>query len=216
MNKNREYLLAELKSHYPYHSKILGKDRLIKQDGGVIILSRWPIEKEAEQLYDICAGSDCMATKGVVYAKINKEGARYHLFGTHTQASAKHRGVREQQFRQLRSFLEEQKISPSEPVIIGGDLNVDLYTDAKTEEYTAMLNVLKASHPQPYPGPDYPPSMDGSENGFVPEGVNEYLDYILYSDSHLQPDSSFNEGKIFRENGLDLSDHYAVYGYFSF
>ena len=216
MNKNRKKLLKALQSQYPYQTKPVGKDKFIKQDGGVVLISRWPIEKEAQQLYEACAGSDCMATKGAVYARINKLGAIYHLFGTHTQASEKHRYVREQQFTQLRSFIDEQEISATEAVLIAGDMNVDRFSGLDTGEFPRMLEVLAASHPRPEPGPDYPPTLDGSENQFVPGQGKEYLDYVLYSNRHLQPGSSFNQVMIFREEGLDLSDHYAVYGFFSF
>lgn len=216
MNKNRNKLLSQLQEHYPYRTRILGKDKFIQQDGGVIMASRWPIEKEAQQLYDDCAGSDCMATKGALYAKINKGGIPYHLFGTHTQANPQHRQTREQQFRQLSAFIDQQAIDAAEPVIIAGDLNVDRYTGLETGEFPSMLEVLAATHPQPQPGPDYAATLDGNENDFVNTPVKEHLDYALYSDRHLQPDSSFNQVKIFRHEGLDLSDHYAVYGFFSF
>src|SRR5690242_9948324 len=50
-NKVRDRLLADLSVEYPYRTRILGADRGVKQDGGVIIVSRWPITAEAQHLF---------------------------------------------------------------------------------------------------------------------------------------------------------------------
>lgn len=59
---------------YPYHTDILGTDRGTEQDGGVIIVSRWPIVLQKQRLFgDVCSDWDCSADKGVLYAKIDKQ-----------------------------------------------------------------------------------------------------------------------------------------------
>ncbi|MEL7340655.1 MAG: hypothetical protein AAGM67_09235 [Bacteroidota bacterium] len=55
---------------------------------------------------------------------------------------------------------------------------------------------------------NFPQSAKGAEN--------EYLDYLLSSTEHRQPLQSYNEVKPCKAAELDLSDHYAVVGYFRY
>jgi sphingomyelin phosphodiesterase len=222
----RARLLSGLRAEYPYATRILGTDRGVEQDGGVIIVSRWPIEAQDQRLFrDVCLSDDCKADKGVLYARINKEGRRYHLFGSHTQAwpTAQSAGVRRRQFEIIKTFFDSKAIPASEAVMIGGDLNVD-----KTRfpaEFQEMLRILNATHPRQV---GHPYSYDPRTNRLAEQGAqSEYLDYVLYSNAHRRPANSFNEVRMFRSSEewkeyfweyalWDLSDHYAMYGRFEF
>jgi sphingomyelin phosphodiesterase len=51
-------------------------------NGGVFIVSRWPIELSVGIEFSKCVGVvDCAARKGVLYARINKNGERFNIFG---------------------------------------------------------------------------------------------------------------------------------------
>lgn len=221
----RNKMLNRLKPWYPYTTRILGSDRGVEQDGGVIIVSHWPIESQDQILYkDDCSGTDCLADKGVLYARINKKGYRYHIFGSHTQADSGSEdiSVRKKQFKILKSFIDAKNIPSNEPVIIAGDLNVD-----KTRyfsEYKDMLNTLNASQPATK-GHSY--SFDPKTNDLASSGPSEYLDYVLYSNKHPAPKQAYNDVRMIRsdeewkeftwEDAMwDLSDHYAVFGRFDF
>ncbi|MEL6650345.1 MAG: sphingomyelin phosphodiesterase [Bacteroidota bacterium] len=214
--KYRQRLIALVGDVYPYHSKRLGGQGS-KQDAGLLLMSRWPIEEEQSLLFgETCAGSDCLATKGAIYIKINKSGLPYHLFGTHLQANSEHQPTREAQLGLLADFVERQAISPEEAVLIGGDLNVDLFSNASTLAFDNMQDSLQAIHPSNRTGEAYPPSLDVTKNAFAKGARNEYLDYILYSTQHRKPLQSYNEVKPCKAAELDLSDHYAVAGYFRY
>lgn len=126
---------------FPYRTEILNEPGGIipfPVNGGVIIFSRWPIETEDEIDFSLCgqASSDCLSNKGVKYARINKLGKPYHVFGTHMDAggAADDLLAKRQSYRELREFIAELNIPQSEPVIYGGDFNTspnhgDLYTD---------------------------------------------------------------------------------------
>lgn len=126
---------------FPYRTEILNDPTGIipfPVNGGVIIFSRWPIETEDEIDFSLCgqASSDCLSNKGVKYARINKLGKRYHVFGTHMDAggAADDLLAKRQSYRELREFIADLNIPQSEPVIYGGDYNTspnhgDLYTD---------------------------------------------------------------------------------------
>jgi hypothetical protein len=140
------------------------------------------------------------------------KGKSIHIFGTHTQADDDQRPTREAQLRVIRSLINRMAIPADQPVFIAGDLNVDLYTE---DQYTTMLSILLATHPVPQSG----------ERGFTSHPANDYvddnsrakyLDYFLYSNNHLKPDSAYNDVRIPKVFGRDLSDHYPVEGNFSF
>ncbi|MFK7923393.1 MAG: sphingomyelin phosphodiesterase [Bacteroidia bacterium] len=211
-----EQIIDLVSDVYPYHSEVLGGAGS-KQDAGVLILSRWPFSEQKSLPYgETCAGADCLATKGAIYVEIDKEGQSYHIFGTHLQASKEHQLVREAQLALLKDFVDAQAISPSEAVLIVGDLNVNLYADEQNQAYSNMLDSLAAVHPDNIDSNDYPPTFEVENNAFAKGAENEYLDYVLYSREHLTPKAAYNEVKIFKVDELDLSDHYAVMGYFSF
>lgn len=221
----RAKLLSGLAAEYPYRTNIVGTDRGVEQDGGVILVSRWPIEVQDQMRYGAtCAGSDCMADKGAIYARINKLGRKYHVFGTHTQAwaTAEGQSVRRSQFALLRNFILSKNVPFREAVIIAGDLNVD-----KTKyysEFTTMLSILHAAHPQKS---GYGYSYDPTTNRLAAAGPSEYLDYVLYSTDNVAPTYSYNEVRMLRSLEewkefvweyayWDLSDHYSMYGRLEF
>ena len=56
-------------------------------DGGLLILSRFPILEVEFRPFDYGVLADAISYKGVLYAKIEVEGRILHLFTTHTQAT---------------------------------------------------------------------------------------------------------------------------------
>lgn len=217
-NSRRETFLAALKSEYPYQTRVVDRSGSI-EDGGVLIVSRWPIDNESQIVFNECDAEDCMSAKGVMYTKINKGGNPYHIFGTHTQAwtKAENQATRLNQFQQMRDFIDSKNINSDEPVIIAGDLNVDKIN--YPQEYNTMLNVLNAQEVPRNGG--YAHSYNGAVNSWT-EGAAEDLDYVLYSSAHLQPVSS--QGKVIAPRSIhedvftqyDLSDHFAMVGNLTF
>lgn len=222
----RGRLLAGLRAEYPYATSILGSDRAFEQDGGVIIVSRWPVVGQDQRLFrDVCAGSDCQADKGVLYAKIEKQGRPYHIFASHTQAwpTTEAQAIRARQFGIIKAFIDSKQIPSVEPVLIAGDLNVDRLR--YPGEFSQMLRILNAEFP---PTAGYGSTNDPSTNTLAEQGKPaEYLDYVLWSKAHKRPAEALNEVRILRsaeewkEFGWefamwDLSDHYPVRGRFRF
>lgn len=246
----RNIIKNDLNTSHPFSSCILGihegcneGDREFCQDGGVIIFSKHPIVEQAEVLYyktdcDMskwaalwadrpeCWGSDCKARKGAKYIKIEKEGIFFHIFGSHAQATYNdrpfetYRKARELQFRILHHFIKQQNIPSVDPVLIAGDLNVDMI--GKPDEYENMLSILEARFSDNI---DKTYTFDPINNCLAESGNAEYLDYILFKTNHRNPQNSairtlklksdqsyISKGK----NCNDLSDHYALEGEFIF
>jgi endonuclease/exonuclease/phosphatase family metal-dependent hydrolase len=217
-NSNRNTFLNAIKTEYPYQTQVVDRSGSL-EDGGVLIVSRYPIDTESQIAFDDCDAEDCMSAKGVIYAKINKGGNPYHIFGSHTQAwsKPKNQATRLGQFEQMRDFIDSKNISTTEPVIIAGDLNVDNINFP--QEYNTMLNVLNAEEAPRNGG--YPYTYNGHVNSWT-DGAPENLDYVLYSTAHLQPIHA--ESKVLTPRSIhadvftkyDLSDHFAMAGNLTF
>ena len=180
------------------------------ESGGVFIASRWPITAQGTKVYrDACSGADCLAAKGVVYAKIEKGSKKvpYHLFGTHMQADLEFQGIRYRQADQMKKFIEQRKIPPSEPVLLLGDFNTDWIHHSKAvETLIHRLGAVRPVMPKGRAGSSSDPEtnplvgLDGAAgNGECCHGYlssrprtcaccpRELLDFILASRDHRQP-----------------------------
>lgn len=209
----------KIKKEYPYLTEIPFKfGRLLT--GGSFIASRWPIEAQDVAVYDACRGDGCFASKGMNYAKINKNGFVFHLFGTHTHAytGAEDIEVRFRQLNQLRSFIDGKQIPAAEPVLMAGDFNVDKIHFP--QEHADFLQVMNAT--EPMATGEYPYSYAGPVNVYADDEYTEYLDYVLYANDHLAPQYSHNALLVPRSvtsdhwGSWDLSDHYPVAAEFVF
>ncbi|EFA75685.1 putative sphingomyelinase [Heterostelium album PN500] len=133
-------------------------------DGGVAIISKYPIVKQEYLLYQQGVDSDMLAAKGAIYAKIEIEKNKHyiHLFSTHLQASyvhpnsttestdnVKNDSVRTKQLNQLREFMHLMTSNDQYPIILAGDLNVDSRVSktshdsgSDTKEYLEMIDLI--------------------------------------------------------------------------
>jgi sphingomyelin phosphodiesterase len=228
-------LLNSLKGEYPFQTPILaapftqwdaslGAFRpLALGNGGVAVVSRWPILEKVQYIYADSCGSDGFSRKGFVYVKVMKNGRAYHTIGTHAQSEADDckvktpASVRAHQFDEIRQFLTERNIPADEVVFIGGDLNVI----KDTPEYQDLLQRLEVLEPNSYAG--HNTSWDPIGNGLAYVQYQdfdhaEYLDYIFVSARHARPSywhnqaldipsPRWNEGNFYYQ---EYSDHYPV------
>lgn len=213
INSLRERLLKELADAYPYQTDLVGSDGAggfpLRQDGGIIILSRWPIVRQTTRTFgETCSGTDCLADKGVAYAAVRKGRFTYHVFGTHAQSvfGFSTERVRAAQFALWRGFIEVLEIPRTEPVLLTGDLNVD----AATPELDTMLEALNAVRPMTYGPLRY--TWDLEHNALADGPNSQWIDYVLVAAGYAQPIAAWNRVVPLREGDLDLSDHYAVWG----
>lgn len=218
-NAARATLTTNLSAEYPYYTAVVD-EALSFEDGGVLIYSRWPIELSNHIVYDDCDGDDCLAAKGAMYARINKLGKKYHVFGTHTQAwpDAANVATRQAQMTQMKNFADSYAIPSNEAVIYGGDFNVEKIANY-LNEYDDMFTILNTEEPN-YLGHGF--TYDYLVSDYADSPYQEYLDYVMYEKAHLIPTIQTNEVIILRSIAdamwdiFDLSDHLAVHGRFQF
>jgi sphingomyelin phosphodiesterase len=100
-------LLEALRADYPYQTPVVGRassadpdcaanecwtsiDGAFREqrpeDGGVAILSKWPIVERRQLIFTASCGIDALTNKGFAYAQIDIHGTLVHIVGTHMQA----------------------------------------------------------------------------------------------------------------------------------
>ncbi|MEU1470448.1 sphingomyelin phosphodiesterase [Streptomyces sp. NPDC005761] len=237
-NATSDALTADASAQYPFHTPVVGRSRsgwdatsgsysaATPEDGGVTVLSKWPIVRQEQHIYKDACGSDWWSNKGFAYAELKVNGARVHIVGTHTQSTDPGCGageaaeIRGRQFRQIDAFLDAKNIPASEQVIVAGDLNVDSHSP----EYASLLANAGLTGADARSG--HPYSFDTQDNSIAadryPDDPREDLDHVLHRTGHAKPAGWTNE--VVTENsapwtvsswGTDytytnLSDHYPV------
>jgi endonuclease/exonuclease/phosphatase family metal-dependent hydrolase len=222
-SSHTDNLLTALAAEYPYQTEVLDKPGFNLYNGGVVIVSRYPIATIDYEVFPTCTGTDCFADKGVVYAEIIRDGKAYHVTSTHTASfdSDEARALRQDQFQQIRGLVERKAIPTFDAVLMGGDFNINKLKFPG--DYQQMLANLKAAAPQPtgYARSTFNPDVNVNADGALSLGM-EYLDYVVVSNTHRQPVASRNDVRVLRSDSYnlwgiwDLSDHFPVLGDFQF
>ncbi|MFE0427237.1 sphingomyelin phosphodiesterase [Streptomyces sp. NPDC058953] len=239
-NASSDLLRNRAAAEYPYQTPVLGRSRAgwdatggaysatTPEDGGVTVLSKWPVVRKEQYVYRDACGGDWFSNKGFVYTVLDVNGSRVHVVGTHAQstdpgcASGEAATVRARQFRELDAFLDAKGIPASEQVLVAGDLNVDRHS----AEYAAMLTDAGLVAEDRRTGHRY--SFDTRENSIAaeryPSDPREDLDHVLHRAGHARPAEWTNEVVAERTAPWNvrswgrtytythLSDHYPVIG----
>ncbi|MFJ7277255.1 sphingomyelin phosphodiesterase [Kitasatospora sp. NPDC098663] len=237
-NAASDALTAKASAAYPYHTPVVGRSTsgwdatsgsysaATPEDGGVTLLSKWPILRKEQYVYKDACGSDYFSNKGFVYAVLNVNGQRTHVVGTHLQSTdsgcsnGQPAAIRAKQLTAMRGFLDAKQIPANEPILLAGDLNIDSHGS----EYQALLDNANLAPASARTG--WPYSFDTADNSIAayryPGEPREDLDYVLYRADHARPQQYTNQvlrthsapwtvsswGKSYTYT--DLSDHYPL------
>ncbi|MGW6932157.1 sphingomyelin phosphodiesterase [Lentzea sp. NPDC054927] len=233
-NAASDRLLANLRDTYPHQTPVLGRSRAgwdvtsgaysdsTPEDGGVAVLSRWPITTRIQHVYRGGCGADWFSNKGFAYVRIEAPTGPVHVIGTHMQAedstcTSAPSGYRAAQRAEIKAFLAARSIPATEPVYVAGDMNVVKASD----EFPRMVTELGASTPEIG---GHPFSWDCADNSvcrdqYGPEYASEHLDYVLTVQGPVlrnetrrvkSPEWSITSwGR--KHTYTDLSDHYPVF-----
>ncbi|GAA2502585.1 sphingomyelin phosphodiesterase [Streptomyces gobitricini] len=240
-NGASDALMRNAATQYPYQTPVMGRGRTgwdatsgaysatTPEDGGVTVLSKWPIIRKEQYVYKDACGADWHSNKGFVYAVLNVDGARVHVVGTHAQStdpgcgSGEAAQTRSRQFKAMDAFLDAKNIPASEQVLVAGDFNVDSHSG----EYATMLADAGLTGAAARTG--HPYSFDTEDNSIAaeryPDDPREDLDHVLHRAGHAKPAGWTNE--VIKERSApwtvsswgrqytytNLSDHYPVTGY---
>ncbi|MFG3224529.1 sphingomyelin phosphodiesterase [Kitasatospora sp. NPDC048194] len=237
-NAASDALIAQAAAAYPYHTPVVGRSTsgwdatsgsysaTTPEDGGVTLLSKWPILRKEQYVFKDACGSDWWSNKGFVYAVLDVDGRRTHVVGTHLQstdsgcASGQAADDRARQLGAMRAFLDAKRIPADEPIVVAGDLNID----SRGSEFQALLDNGNLAPASARTG--WPYSFDTTDNSIAayryPGEPKEDLDHVLYRADHARPQQYTNE--VLRVHSApwtvsswgrsytytDLSDHYPL------
>ncbi|MFF4367591.1 sphingomyelin phosphodiesterase [Streptomyces sp. NPDC001594] len=239
-NGASDALKANASAQYPYQTPVVGRGKngwdatggsysaTTPEDGGVTVLSKWPILRKEQVIYKDACGADWWSNKGFAYVVLDVNGTKVHVVGTHAQSTDSGCGtgeaaqMRSRQFKAIDAFLDAKNIPAGERVIVAGDMNVD----SRSPEYSSMLTDLDLAPADTRTG--HPYSFDTALNSIAnyryPTDPREDLDYVLYRKGNARP--SGWENNVVKEETTpwtvsswgtsytysNLSDHYPVVG----
>ncbi|MGW3557010.1 sphingomyelin phosphodiesterase [Streptomyces sp. NPDC000963] len=240
-NSASDALKANAAGQYPHQTPVVGRSRsgwdatggsysaTTPEDGGVTILSKWPIVRKEQYVYKDACGADWWSNKGFAYAVLDVNGSRVHVLGTHAQSTdpgcsaGEAAQTRSRQFKAIDAFLDAKKIPAGEQVIVAGDMNVDSHTP----EYDTMLADAGLVGADARTG--HPYSFDTELNSIAseryPDDPREDLDYVLYRAGNARPAGWTNHVVLEKSapwtvssrgtsySYSNLSDHYPVTGF---
>ncbi|MFD3942041.1 sphingomyelin phosphodiesterase [Streptomyces sp. NPDC058579] len=240
-NSSSDALKANSAAQYPYQTPVMGRSKsgwdatsgaysaTTPEDGGVTILSKWPIVRKEQYVYKDACGADWYSNKGFVYTVLNVNGTKVHVVGTHAQSTdpgcstGEAAQMRSRQFKAMDAFLDAKNIPANEQVIVAGDMNVD----SRTSEYGTMLADAGLVGADARTG--HPYSFDTELNSIAsyryPDDPREDLDYVLYRSGNARP-ANWTNNVVLEKSApwtvsswgtqytyTNLSDHYPVTAY---
>ncbi|KAI8065776.1 Endonuclease/exonuclease/phosphatase [Gongronella butleri] len=164
--RRKDKLIKEARLRYGFNYHVESPRKYpwnIGIDGGLLILSKYPILQADVIQYPRGKHSDWLSLKGALHAKIQvSSSSSFHLYTTHTQASYDLNNVinpddtriRLSQFAQLHEFISATARADDAPIMVLGDLNVDAavhhadlppthHSKESSVHYTWMTQVLK-------------------------------------------------------------------------
>ncbi|MFB7363787.1 sphingomyelin phosphodiesterase [Streptomyces hydrogenans] len=237
-NSSSDALKANAAAAYPHQTPVVGRSKsgwdatggaysaTTPEDGGVTILSKWPIVRKEQYVYKDACGADWYSNKGFAYVVLDVNGSRVHVVGTHAQSTdpgcsaGEAAQMRSRQFKAMDAFLDAKNVPAGEQVIVAGDMNVD----SRTPEYATMLADADLAGADARTG--HPYSFDTELNSIAadryPDDPREDLDYVLYRAGNARPANWTNHVVLestapwtvsswgTKYTYTNLSDHYPV------
>jgi endonuclease/exonuclease/phosphatase family metal-dependent hydrolase len=248
-SSDRGRVMSELADLYPHaidgpHEAIdlVGTDVEV-MGGGLLLLSRHPIEAHAQTLYRQCSGDDCLTNKGVLHARIRRTGhpCPVDVFLTHTQAAhptvggttAGARAAVRAQIRHLAAFIRGSRDVVA-PAILFGDFNVDYFAHRDLYDYLVaeLAGGVDLAPTTNIGGRSRPTGTSESDDGVVSSfhddhparavedpsrfgATVERLDYMFAFPGMLYSHHAATSEVVIEQwsPGRDISDHYGIHAF---
>ena len=220
VEREKERIRSELKDIYPHSLQGPDEPDLFEQDGGLLFLSKYPINKPDYAIYRTSEGPDSLANKGVLYGQVHPTGSvvPWNVFCTHTQDDAPYPsfppGLNDKplsdlykQITTLGNFIQVKTAAEAfvNPTIVAGDFNIN---GLVIERYNQML--LRLGKPTVI---DTWLAHRPRDKGLTTDGSR--IDYILLrSGVSFIPVVERIEIIKWSYGGQPISDHYGLYAKF--
>lgn len=207
--RSRRILRRELRDVLPHQTDVLNRKIFsLKVSGGVMLMSKHPIDSVHEIRFTHRTGFDKYSRKGALLSEIRVKEKPIQVLGTHLQAFGTD-SVLIAQYKQIRDELLIPRERPGVPQFVCGDMN----TRPTSARFPVMLQTLDASTGELHGTQQF--TMDRPNNDLTERNPNAriLLDYVLVRPS-AQELQIRRQVRIFRKwwdkNHQDLSDHFAL------
>ena len=216
-NKFIDAARERLERKYP-HSILPDRPHWYKLSNGLMILSKYQLEKIENIVFKKLSQSDMFAAKGAVLVKVLLDTQSLYVVNTHLQAdyeSKKYQEIRRDQLARIQSELIQKHLKNSESkLLVAGDLNIE--EDLESAEYKSLTREFRWK--------DWvydffkKPSTSFDQKNFWNRDYKQScrLDYFLANfTSKLFKISIEKPTKLFGNDEIDLADHYGISAEFS-
>lgn len=138
------YMVKYLQPHFPHFTR-LPKKAFTVVSGGIVFMSKKPFVSSDYMHYTNAVREERLASKGALWIKFKS----YSIIATHPQSWDREESTRLQQFQSVLKWIKDYK----KPIIIVGDLNVDLFNPPETfkrmvEQLPTVTSQLQFSQSQ--------------------------------------------------------------------
>lgn len=207
--RSRRIIKRKMRKTYPYHIGPANRSFLPgKTNSGIVIYSKYPLEKIDQVKFRRSEGIDSWAGKGgLLVAATLPNGQRIQVMGTHLQAGGGWR-TKFSQYIDLASIVlpnTEQGV----PQFLAGDYNT---SQDDTTRYPMLLKILDAVDDTLHGPEKY--STDTLTNDMKHRGQSKLIDFILYRPNGIQPIMMKRYVRLYQERWCaaycSLSDHNAI------
>lgn len=201
--KARDTLIEDLAEKYPYFKHPPAEDAGLAKmlPAGLMIFSKYPLERFAFKEFTKGLGVNKMARKGIAGATLTKEGHQVAVFTTHLQAGAKKKDptIRPDQLRECNELIHEfTKNRELAAIVLAGDFNI---ASTIPTDYQTIFDKLTGARDS-YQAGLSPLKKTGRQN----DSPEKRIDYLFTFDG-VEATST-----IVDPAGKRISDHLAVFG----
>ena len=232
----REWIRKAMASVYPPENSMDGpNENDLEDDGGLLLLSKYPIVARNATIYRVCKGFDCLTNKGILHARLRTPSGDVDVFHSHLQSATRdasggnpdvgpfstERDKVRYQLSVLGDFIKSTRDFHI-PAVVMGDLNADAGDGALYSQLMAQLegatDVWRHVHgDEPGLTWDDVSTFRGDRGTTAADDPSrgqhgERLDYILALQGTRQR-VDFSQMWVVRHQtdaGHDMSDHYGV------
>ncbi len=205
-----------LANKYP-HSILPDRPHWYKLSNGLMILSKYRLEKKENIVFKKLSQADIFAAKGAVLAKVYIDTQSLYIINTHLQAdyeSNRYQDLRRTQLQHIKKELIEPHIDSNAKLLVAGDLNIE--ENIESTEYRALASEFKWKDWvfDFFKKPSTSFDMDNFWNKSYSQSSR--LDYFLANFTskifHIKIEKP---RKKYGKEEIDLADHYGISAEFS-
>ena len=210
----------------------------MKFNSGTYIISKHPIFEEDDLKFGDSNIFLSSVTKGINYCKILKDNQLFNLINVHYDSFDE--DIRRDQMVKTKEFLQYKELPKDEPIIIGGDFNIDVYK----EEFENVSEVFDTYDLTKFIPNKFSRHSSDANNSWIDrrdtnnDEESEFLDYFVEKNlkgssfEMLKLQSKQHANDIIYSTPFylnfykpkwakkivisDMSDHYAVLGEFRY